>query len=55
MVNFYISVVLLDTTQESSLAWHQYPQGPHAQTPGVCVITTYVEIPPISNLVFLLL
>ncbi|CAL8143320.1 unnamed protein product [Orchesella dallaii] len=27
-------LVLLDTTQESSLAWHQYPQGSNAQTPG---------------------
>lgn len=31
---FFIEVVLLDTTQETSLDWTRYPYGPQARTPG---------------------
>lgn len=32
-----VSVVLLDTTTETSLEWTRYPYGPQARTPGVSV------------------
>lgn len=39
-IQFFFSVVLLDTTKEATLEWTRYPYGPQAQTPGVstCVI-----------------
>ena len=37
-VSIIFSVVLLDTTQESSLDWTRLPYGPQARTPGVSLI-----------------
>ena len=38
------AVVLLDTTEESSLQWTQYPYGPSAATPGVSVLIFTVVV-----------
>lgn len=43
IIPFLVSVVVLDTTGESSLEWTRYPYGPQASTPGVSTRKITVE------------